>query len=181
MGSRDTPVATTPRPEGPRGVGKDQLFTAKIRAEIDRWVAQYPPEWKQSAVMPALTLVQEHNGGWLSRELMDDVAAYLDMPPIAVYEVATFYAMYDLEPVGRHKVCVCNSISCLLGGSEELIEHVGEKYGLRPGETSADGRITFKEVECLGACRHAPAVMIDKTYHECLTPAALDKLIDDLE
>jgi NADH:ubiquinone oxidoreductase subunit E len=89
-------------------------------------------------------------------ELMDDVAAYLDMPEVSVYEVATFYGMYDLEPQGRHKVCVCNSVSCLLLGSEELIEHVEHKYDVRLGETTADGRFTFKEVECLGACRHAP-------------------------
>jgi NADH-quinone oxidoreductase subunit E len=157
------------------------LFTVEVRAEIDRHIAKYPPEWKQSAVMPALTIVQEQNGGWLTRELMDDVAAYLDMPEISVYEVATFYGMYDLEPVGRHKVCVCNSVSCMLGGSEELIEHVESKYGVHPGQTTPDGRFTFKEVECLGACRHAPAVLIGRTYHENLTPEAMDKLIDELD
>jgi len=181
MATKETTASAAPRPGVPQPVDKDRLFTAEIRAAIDRWVAQYPAEWKQSAVMPALTIVQEHNQGWLTRELMDEVAAYLDMPPIAVYEVATFYAMYDLEPVGRHKVCVCNSISCLLGGSEEILDHLSEKYGVRPGETTPDGRFTFKEVECLGACRHAPAVMIGKTYYECLTPAALDKLIEDME
>jgi len=176
MGFQETLMAG----EQPRRA-KEELFTAETRAEIDRWVAQYPAEWKQSAVMPALTAVQHHNGGWLSRELLDDVAAYLDMPPIAVYEVASFYAMYDLEPVGRHKVCVCNSISCMLGGAEELMAHVGDRYGLRSGETTEDGRFTFKEVECLGACRHAPVVLIGETYHENLTPAALDKLIEGLE
>ncbi|MEY6431400.1 NADH-quinone oxidoreductase subunit NuoE [Thioalkalicoccus limnaeus] len=164
-----------------RSVDKDQLFTAEIRAAIDSFVARYPSDWQQSAVMPALTLLQEHNGGWLSRELMDDLAAYLGMPPIAVYEVASFYSMYDLEPVGRHKVCVCNSVSCLLNGSEALIEHVTERYGVRPGQTTADGRFTLKEVECLGACRDAPAVLVGQTYHEKLSPAALDKLIDELE
>jgi NADH-quinone oxidoreductase subunit E len=181
MANPDQTMGEALSPQDPRPRDKNQLFTAEIRATIDRWVAQYPPEWKQSAVMPALTLVQEHNGGWLSRELMDDVAAYLDMPAIAVYEVASFYSMYDLEPVGRHKVCICNSVSCLLNGSEELIEHVTDKYRVRPGETTDDGRFTFKEVECLGACRHAPAVLVGKTYHECLTPKALDKLIEDLE
>lgn len=160
---------------------KTTLFTPELRAAIDACIAHYPAEWKQSAVMPALTLVQDANGGWLTRELMDDVAAYLDMPQIAVYEVATFYGMYDLESQGRHKVCVCNSISCLLLGSDELIEHIEHKYAVRPGETTSDGRFTFKEVECLGACRHAPAVMVDKTYHENLSPQALDKLIDELE
>jgi NADH-quinone oxidoreductase subunit E len=160
---------------------KESLFTPEIRAEIDRHIAKYPAEWKQSAVMPALTVVQEWNGGWLTPELMDDVAAYLDIPPVAVYEVATFYAMYDLEPMGRHKVCVCNSVSCMLCGSEELIEHVQRKYGVRPGETTGDGKFTFKEVECLGACRHAPAVLVGKAYYENLSAAALDKLIEELD
>jgi NADH-quinone oxidoreductase subunit E len=160
---------------------KDSLFTPEIRAEIDRHIAKYPEDWAQSAVMPALTLVQEANGGWLSRELMDDVAAYLDMPRVAVYEVATFYGMYDLAPTAKNKVCVCNSVSCMLCGSEGLIEHVEKKYGVKPGETTADGRFTFKEVECLGACRDAPAVLIGKTYHEKLSAEALDELIEGLE
>ena len=160
---------------------KASLFDADVRAGIDRHVAKYPAEWKQSAVMPALTLVQDWNGGWLSRELMDDVATYLDMPAVAVYEVATFYGMYDLEKTAKTKVCVCNSISCMLNGSEELIEHVEKKYGVKPGETTADGSFTFKEVECLGACRHAPAISVGMVYHENLTPEALDKLIDGLE
>ncbi len=159
---------------------KESLLDAEIRAAIDSQIAKYPAEWKQSAVMAALTLVQDWNGGWLSPDLMDAVATYLDMPPVAVYEVATFYNMYDLEPTAKHKVCVCNSISCLLNGSEELIAHVEKKYGLKPGQTSADGRFTFKEVECLGACRHAPAVLLGQTYHEGLTPEALDKLIEGL-
>lgn len=160
---------------------KETLFTPEIRAEIDGFVAKYPAEWKQSAVMPALTLVQETNGGWLSRELMDDVAAYLDMPQVSVYEVATFYGMYDLEPTAKNKVGVCNSVSCMLCGSEELIEHVEKTYGVKPGQTTSDGRFTFKEVECLGACRHAPAVLIGKTYHENLSSEELDKLIEGLE
>ena len=160
---------------------KSSLLTPEIRAGIDAHLAKYPPEWKQSAVMPALTLVQEHNGGWLSRELMDEVAAYLDMPEVSVYEVASFYGMYDLTPTGRHKVCVCNSISCMLNGSEDLIRHVEHKYGVRPGETTPDGRFTFKEVECLGACRDAPAVLIDKTYHEKLSAETLDRLVEGLE
>jgi len=160
---------------------KETLFTPEIRAEIDRQVAKYPAEWKQSAVMAALTLVQERNGGWLGRKLMDDVAAYLDMPQVSVYEVASFYSMYDLAPTAKNKVCVCNSVSCMLCGSEDLIEHVEKKYGVKPGETTPDGRFTFKEVECLGACRHAPAVLIGKTYHENLSAAQLDELIEGLE
>ena len=160
---------------------RETLFDPEIRAAIDRHIAKYPPEWKQSAVMPALTLVQEWNGGWLTTELMNDVAAYLELPPIAVYEVASFYGMYDLKPTGKHKVCVCNSISCLLNGSEALIEHVKKRYQVAPGETTADGKFTFKEVECLGACRHAPVVLIDRTYGENLTPETLDRLIEELD
>jgi len=160
---------------------KANLFSPEMRTEIDRQVAKYPPEWKQSAVMATLTLVQESNGGWLSRELMDDVAAYLDMAQVSVYEVATFYGMYDLEPTAKNKVCICNSISCMLCGSEDLIGHIEKKYGVKPGQTTADGRFTFKEVECLGACRHAPAVLIGKTYHERLSVQALDELIEGLE
>lgn len=160
---------------------KTSLFTPEIRAAIDGHIAKYPAEWKQSAVMAALTLIQDWNGGWLSRELMDGLAAYLDMPEVAVYEVASFYSMYDLAPTARHKVCICNSISCLLNGSEDLIHHVENKYQVKPGETTADGRFTFKEVECLGACRDAPAVLIGKTYHERLSPEALDQLIEGLE
>ena len=165
----------------PSGRDKETLLTPEIRAGIDGHVAKYPAEWRQSAVMPALTLVQESNGGWLSRELMDDVAAYLDMPPVSVYEVATFYGMYDLEPTAKNKVCVCNSVSCMLSGSEDLIGHVEQKYGVKPGETTSDGRFTFKEVECLGACRQAPAVLIGKTYHESLSTQDLDALIEGLE
>ncbi len=165
----------------PSGRDKETLFTPEIRAEIDRHIAKYPPEWKQSAVMPALTLVQESDGGWLSRELMDDVAAYLDMPAVSVYEVATFYGMYDLEPTAKNEVCVCNGISCMLSGSEDLIAHLEQKCGVKPGQTTPDGRFTFKEVECLGACRHAPAVLVGKTYHENLSTQALDALIAGLE
>jgi len=180
MSFRTAPLSV-PSGRGLSDVDRETLFTPEIRAEIDRHIAKYPAEWKQSAVMPALTLVQESNGGWLSRELMDDVAAYLDMPAVAVYEVATFYGMYDLEPTAKHKVCVCNSISCMLSGSEDLIAHLEKKYGVKPGQTTPDGRFTFKEVECLGACRHAPAVLVGKTYHENLSAQALDALITGLE
>jgi NADH-quinone oxidoreductase subunit E len=165
----------------PESIDRETLFTPELRAQIEVWCAKYPTEWRQSAVIPALHILQAVNGGWLAQQQLDDLAVYLGMPAIAVYEVASFYSMFDLEPVGRHKVCVCNSISCLLGGSEGLMHHIEDKYGVGPGETTADGKFTFKEVECLGACRDAPAVLIGRTYHEKVSPAALDKLIDDLE
>ena len=157
------------------------LISEASRADIDRWVSKYPPEWKRSAVMPALSIVQEQNGGWLTTELMDAVAAYLDMEPIAVYEVATFYSMYELEPVGRHKICVCTNISCMLCGSETVVEHLQSKLGIKLGETTADGKFTLKEVECLGACVGAPMLQIGKTYYENLTPEKLDQILDTLD
>ena len=158
-----------------------ERLAPETRAEIDRWIAKYPDGQKQSAVMAALRLAQEQNGGWLSTELMDAVAAYLEMPPIAVYEVASFYSMYELEPVGRHKICVCNSISCMLNRSEELIEHLENRLGVKVGEVTQDGRFSIKEVECLGACADAPVVQIGTTYHEKVTPGKLDEILDGLE
>ena len=160
---------------------KHELFPAEIRDEIDRWVAKYPPEWKQSAVMAALSIVQEARGGWLDEASMDRVAAYLDMPPVAVYEVATFYSMYELKPVGRHKICVCTNVSCMICGSERIVEHLEQRLGVVMGETTADGRFTLKEVECLGACGGAPMMQIGKQYYENLTPELIDSILDGLE
>jgi NADH-quinone oxidoreductase subunit E len=152
-------------------------FAPEVRAEIDRWIAKYPPEQRQAAVMAALRIVQEANGGWLTDELIEAVARYLDMPPIAAMEVASFYSMYERAPVGRHKISVCTNISCLLCGSENIVEHLEKKLGIRLGETTADGRFTFKQVECLGACVGAPMMQIDKTYYEHLTPQKVDEIL----
>ncbi len=160
---------------------KDGLFSPEVREEIDAWIAKYPPEWKQSAVMAALRIVQDANGGWLTTELMNDVAAYLDMPPIAVYEVATFYSMYELKPVGRHKICVCTNVSCMINGSDKIVEHLEKRLGIRLGETTEDGKFTLKEVECLGACGGAPMFQIGKQYYENLTPEIVDSILDGLE
>lgn len=158
-----------------------ELLSPASRAEIDQWVAKYPAERKQSAVMAALRIAQDQNGGWLTTELMDAVAHYLEMDAIAVYEVATFYSMYELEPVGRHKICVCTNISCMLCGSDEVVNHLQQRLGIKLGETSEDGRFTLKEVECLGACVNAPVVQIAREYHERLTPALIDNILDGLE
>ncbi len=176
MGFKNAPM-TTIKPFQ----AKQTLFNPEVRAEIDKWMAKYPGEWKQSAVMAALRLVQDDNGGYLTEELMDQVAAYLDMPPIAVYEVATFYSMYELKPVGRHKVCVCTNVSCMINGSDRIVEHMQKRLGIRLGETSEDGRITLKEVECLGACGGAPMFQIGKKYYENLTPELIDSILDGLE
>ena len=158
-----------------------ELLSAESRAEIDIELAKYPDDQRQSAVMAALRIAQDANGGWLPRELMDAVADYLGMPPIAVYEVATFYSMYELKPVGRHKICVCTNISCLLRGSEEVVAHLRERLGIGLGETTDDGRITLKEVECLGACANAPVAQVGHDYIEELTPEKLDQLIEGME
>ncbi|AKH20341.1 NADH dehydrogenase [Sedimenticola thiotaurini] len=160
---------------------KEQLFPAEIRAEIDTWIAKYPEGWQQSAVMAALRIVQDDNGGYLTEELMDKVAAYLDMPPIAVYEVATFYSMYEREKVGKHKVCVCTNVSCMINGSDKLVDHMEKKLGIKLGQTTEDGRFTLKEVECLGACGGAPMFQIGNKYYENLTPELVDSILDGLE
>ena len=176
MAYKDTPM-TTIKPM----VDKESLFSAEIRSHIDTWIAKYPAEWKQSAVMEALRVVQEDNGGWLTRELMDKVAAYLDMAPIAVYEVATFYSMYEHKPVGKHKICLCTNISCMLCGSDKIVQHLESKLDIKLGETSKDGRFTLKEVECLGACVGAPMMQIGDKYYENLTPELVDSILDSLE
>jgi NADH-quinone oxidoreductase subunit E len=155
-------------------------LSADIRAEIDRWVAKYPPDRKSSAVMAALRIVQEKHG-WLTDELIEAVADYLEMPAIAAQEVATFYSMYDLKPVGRHKLCVCTNISCLLNGAERVVEHLERKLGIKAGETTPDGKFTLKEVECLGACVNAPMMQVGREYHERLTPEKLDELLKELK
>ncbi len=160
---------------------KESLFTREVREQIDTWVAKYPAEWKQSACMPALTIVQDMNGGYLTRDLMDQVADYLDMPPIAVYEVASFYSMYEHKPMGRHKICLCTNVSCMICGSDNILEHIRNRLGIGFGEVTPDGRFGLKEVECLGACGGAPMMQIGHTYYENLTPELVDQILDGLE
>ncbi|MBL3616847.1 MAG: NADH-quinone oxidoreductase subunit NuoE [gamma proteobacterium endosymbiont of Lamellibrachia anaximandri] len=160
---------------------KADIFSTEIRGEIDQWVAKYPADWKQSAVMAALRIVQDANGGWLTTELMNDVAAYLDMAPIAVYEVATFYSMYELKPVGKHKICICTNVSCMINNSDRVVDHLEDRLGIKLGQTTEDGRFTLKEVECLGACGGAPMMQIGKQYYENLTPEIIDSILEGLE
>lgn len=157
------------------------LLSDEVRAEIDQWVAKYPADQKQSAVMPALRIVQDANGGWLTTELMDVIADYLSMPTIAVYEVATFYSMYELKPVGRHKISVCTNISCMLCGSDGIVTHLQNKLGIKMGQTTADGKYTLKEVECLGACAGAPMFQIGRHYYENLSAEKVDQILDSLD
>lgn len=158
-----------------------ELLSIDSRADIDHWVAKYPAEQKQSAVMAALRIAQEQNGGWLTDDLIQAVAAYLQMDAIAAYEVASFYSMYELKPVGKHKICVCTNISCMLCGSDKVVNHLQQRLGIKMGETSADGRFTLKEVECLGACVNAPMFELNKNYYENLTPESIDAILDGLD
>lgn len=161
---------------------KSDLLSAHARAEIDHWLTRYPADRKQSAVLAALREVQHENGGYLTTELMDAVADYLDMPPIAVYEVATFYSMFELKPVGRHNIAVCTNISCMLRGGEAVLAHIERKLGIKLGESTPDGRFYLKrEEECLAACCGAPMMQVDHVYYEHLTPEKVDQVLDSLE
>jgi len=152
-----------------------------VRAEIDHWVAKFPPDRKRSAVLSALHAAQHENHGFLTPAIMDAVAAYLGLPNIQVYEVATFYSMFETKPVGRHHVSVCTNISCMLRGSQEIVDCVEKKLGIKTGESTPDGRIFLKrEEECLAACTGAPMMMVDHIFHENLTPDSIDKILDEL-
>jgi len=160
---------------------KKTLLSATAQAAIDHWMLRYPPDQKRSAVMEALRIVQEENRGWLTPELMDAVADYLDMPHIAVYEVVSFYTMYNVKPVGRHIINVCTNISCMLSDSKKIVDHLKKRLEIGLNETTSDGRFTLREVECLAACTVAPVMQIGKKYHDCLTPEKVDAIIEELE
>jgi NADH-quinone oxidoreductase subunit E len=149
--------------------------------KIDREVAKYPPDQKQSAVMAALAVAQDEKG-WLPTETMDFVAEYLGMPPIAVYEVASFYAMYNLKPVGRHKITVCTNLPCALSDGARAAAHLKSRLGIDFNQTTADGRCTLKEGECMGACGDAPVLLVDnKRMCGWMSDAKLDQLLDELK
>lgn len=158
------------------------MLSAHACEVIDRWIAKYPPERKQSAVLAALSEVQHENEGYLTTELMDAVADYLEMPRIAVYEVASFYSMYETQPCGRNNVAICTNISCMLRGSDEIVSHVEQKLGIKIGESTPDGRIFLKrEEECLAACCGAPMMQVNHVYHENLTIEQVDQILDELK
>jgi NADH-quinone oxidoreductase subunit E len=155
------------------------LLSPEALAKIDRETAKYPAGEKQSAVMAALAIAQDEKG-WLSTEVMDFVAHYLGMPPIAVYEVASFYTMYNLKPVGRCKLTLCTNLPCALQGANVAAEHLKKRLGIGFGETTADGAFTLKEGECLGACGDAPVMLMNnKTMLSWMTPEKIDTLIEE--
>jgi NADH-quinone oxidoreductase subunit E len=158
------------------------LLNEHTRQEIDHWVAKFPPGRQRSATIAALRAAQEQNSGFLTPELLEAVAAYLQLPPVQVYEVASFYSMFELHPCGRHHVSICTNISCMLNGAEKLVAHAERKLGIKLGESTPDRRIFLKrEEECLAACTGAPMMMVDHVFHEHLTPEKVDQVLDELK
>lgn len=163
-------------------VTEGQVLSQHTIEEINDWLSRYPKDQRKSAVLGALTAVQHQNKGFLTTELMDAIADYIGMPKIAVYEVASFYSMYELKPVARHNVAICTNISCMLMGSDKIVDHVENKLGVKLGESTADGRIYLKvEEECLAACTGGPMMQVDHVYHTGLSPDKVDKILDGLE
>jgi NADH-quinone oxidoreductase subunit E len=156
------------------------MLSPEAQKKIDREVAKYPPDQKQSAVMSALAIAQDEHG-WLSVPVMDAVARYLGMPPVAVYEVATFYTMYNVRPTGRYKITICTNLPCALQGATAAAEHLKTKLGIDFNETTADGAFTLKEGECMGACGDAPVLLVNnKRMCSFMAPPKLDELVDEL-
>jgi len=181
-------VAVVPPNEGAvvsfrlRGDGAMSVqLSDHVRQEIDHWLAKFPPDRRRSAVISALHAVQHENKGYLTAALMDAVAEYIGLPPIQVYEIATFYSMFETKPVGRHHVSVCTNISCMLRGAFDMVELVEKKLGIKTGESTPDGRIYLKrEEECLAACTGDPMMLVDHVFYENLTPEMVDKILDEL-
>ncbi len=164
--------------------GKAELLSEKTRSAIDHWRAKFPEglEGRRSAVIQALVAAQHQNNGFLTSDLMDAVADYLELPPVWVYEVATFYSMLETRPVGRNTISICTNISCMLCGADRVVEYVENRLGARLGETTSDGRIFLKrEEECVAACIGAPMMIVNGHYHENLTEEKIDQILDGLE
>jgi NADH-quinone oxidoreductase subunit E len=156
-------------------------FSEEKLNTVKEIMARYPAGKQKSALIPVLHLAQEEFGGWLSAETMDYVATLLKLEPIEVYEVATFYSMYNLKPVGKYLFEVCQTGPCMLRGSDEIIEYIKQKLGIKVGETTADGLFTLKTVECLGACGYAPMMQLGKHFREHLTKEKIDSIIEECE
>ncbi|MCD6048006.1 MAG: nuoE [Gammaproteobacteria bacterium] len=158
-----------------------QLVSPETLSQIDHWITKYPTTQKQSAVLPVMMLVQDEHHGWLTNELIEAVADYLGMSHIAAYEVVSFYTMFESQPIGKHKISVCTNISCQLNGAEKIVDHLEKRCGTKLGETSADGKFTLREVECMGACIRAPMLEYNKQYYESLTPEKVDELLETMK
>jgi len=160
----------------------ESILSNHVRQEIDHWVAKFPEGRQRSAVIGALQAAQHENQGYLTKDLMDAVAEYLGLPPIQVYEISTFYSMFETKPVGRHCISVCTNISCMLCGSDQIVTYLEKKLGTKLGDSTKDGKFYLKrEEECLAACCGAPMMMVDHIYHENLTPRKIDEILDELD
>ncbi|HXW64230.1 MAG TPA: NADH-quinone oxidoreductase subunit NuoE [Burkholderiaceae bacterium] len=167
-------------PSSPAAPAPEQRLSEQALRRIDGEIAKYPADQRQSAVLAALAIAQDQIG-WLPSSVMEEVAAYLHMPPIAVYEVATFYHMFHLAPVGRHKITICTNLSCALSGANVAARHLQQKLGIDFGETTADGRFTLVQGECMGACGDAPVLLVDnKHMHSFMDASKLDALLESL-
>lgn len=165
--------------DSPDGV---DMLTEETRNTIDHWVSKFPQDRQRSALIQSLMAAQDQNGGWITRELTEAVAGYLELPPVWAHEVVSFYSMFFTEPVGRHKVNICTNISCWLNGADDIVSHAEQKLGVRMGGTTEDGRITLvREEECLAGCCGAPMAVVDGHYHEKLDLKKLDTILDGLE
>lgn len=154
-------------------------FTETALQEAQRLIARYPAGKQKSALLPVLHLAQQQFGNWLDVPVMDYVASLLQIEPIEVYEVATFYSMYNLKPVGKYMFEVCQTGPCMISGSDDIIQYIGEKLNIKPGQTTDDGMFTLKTVECLGACGYAPMMQLGKHYREHLTKEKVDQIINE--
>ena len=158
------------------------LLSKHAKEVIEQWKSKFPEGKERSAVISALHTVQHENGGYLTAELMNAVADYLNLPTIQVYEIATFYSMFETKPIGRNNVAICTNVACMLRGSDEIVAHVEDKLGVKIGESTGDGRIYLKrEEECLAACCGAPMMMVDHKYYENLTTDQVDEILDGLD
>ncbi len=163
-------------------MSKAVVLSDHVKDEIEHWKSRFPEGRQRSAVLAALHAVQHENNGYLTAEQMNAVAEYLDLPTIQVYEVGTFYSMFQTRPVGRHNVAICTNVSCMLRGAEDIVKHVEKKLGIKLGDSTIDGRIYLKrEEECLAACCGAPMMMVNHKYHENLTTERVDKILGELD
>ena len=158
------------------------MLNTKIKSEIDHWIEKFPDGKQRSAIIGSLHAVQHHTGGYLTTELMNEVADYLDIPKVQVFEVATFYSMFQTKPVGRQEIAVCTNISCMLNGSDNILQHIEKRLNIKAGQSTPDGKIFLKEEEeCLAACTGAPMMMVDHHYIENLDIKTVDQILNDLE
>jgi NADH-quinone oxidoreductase, E subunit len=163
-------------------MSKLDLISPEVKQRMEVVLKRYPEDKARSAVVEMLLQLQKQNGGYLTEDLMHAAAEYLNLPPIQVYEIATFYDMYELNVIGKHKIAVCTNVSCMLAGSDAILKRFEERLDIKPGETSKDGQFSLRAVECLAACSDAPVCQVDdQAYVNKLTPEKVDELIDSLQ